>query len=144
MLDDDKPLEDIASWSKAQNVQLVAFRDIRKALKNKMLKTERKESTRLVQKEIEKQRLIREEMATERIREQQVIEAATARKIQLEKEWLEHKMQLQKEEKHLSSIPVAGPSTAPQVVKLQRLSNYAILRRLQRLAKILESIHSGS
>ncbi len=79
MLDDDKPLEEIASWSKAQKPDLAAFGDVKKALKSRLLEAEKEESTREVQKEIKKQRLVNEEMTKERAKENQEIEAATKR-----------------------------------------------------------------
>ena len=120
MLEEDNPLEEIAAWSRAQKEQLTAFRDARKVLKCKKLEAEKEEGTRQVQKEIEKHQLINNELAKERMREQKEIEAATMRKIQLEKEWLERKIQLQKEVKGISTFQVAAQSPAMQSVKLQR------------------------
>ena len=120
MLEEDSPLEEIASWSRAQKEQLTAFRDARKVLNSKILEAEKEEGTRQMQQEIEKHRLINHELAKERIKEQKEIEAATIRKIQLEREWLEQKIQLQKEVKDMSTMQMASPSPATQSVKLQR------------------------
>ncbi len=122
MLDDDKPLEEIASWSKAQKPDLTAFRDVKKALKSRLLEAEKGESTREVQKEIKKQRLINEESTKERAKEQQEIEAATKRKIQLEKEWLESKIQLKKEVREVTNAQTVSSATwaTAQSVKLQK------------------------
>ena len=73
-----------------------------------------------MQKEIEKRQQINNKLAKERIKEQKEIEAATLRKIQLEKEWLEQKTQLQKEVKDMSTVQMASPSPIAQSVKLQR------------------------
>ena len=120
LLEEDRPLGEIAAWSRTQKEQLKAFRDARKALKGKKLEAEKEEGTRQVQKEIEKHQRINNELAKERIKEQKEIEAATLRKIQLEKEWLEQKIQLQKEVKDMSTVQMASPSPIAQSVKLQR------------------------
>ena len=82
------------------------------------MEAEKEEGTRQVQKEIKNHQLINNKLAKERIRELKEIEASTLRKIQLEKEWLERKLQLQKEVQDMSTM---------QICQVAKVHNYSVV-----------------
>ena len=121
MLDEDKTLEEITSWSNAQKEELRAFRDLRATLRNKISEKRREETDRELQREIEKQRIINEEAVQARLREQREMEEASIRQIQREEEWITHKLQLEKEARELTAYKESLPAkSAAQAVKLQK------------------------
>ena len=121
MLDEDKTLEEITSWSNAQKEELRAFRDLRATLRNKISEKRREETDRELQREIEKQRIINEETVQARLREQREMEEASIRQIQREEEWITRKLQLEKEARELTAYKESLPAkSAAQAVKLQK------------------------
>ena len=141
MLDEDKTLEEVTSWSNAQKEELRAFRDLRATLRNKISEKRREETDRELQREIEKQRIINKEAVQARLREQREMDEASIRQIQREEEWITRKLQLEKEARELTAYKESLPAkSAAQAVKLQKYTITPIQRRLQGLDSLLEPV----
>ena len=119
MLDSEDDIQQITAWSNEQKGQMKQFREARSTLKQLLVKKQQKEDDQAFQKEVEKRRKLNEEALRLRADEQKEIEAATIRNIEREKEWLERKLQMEKEAKETTTGTSSQPSNA-QSVKLQK------------------------
>ena len=111
MLDGDKSLDEIKQWIANQKQELDQFRGI----KNKIKELQEHEKTEQLQLELQKQKLIQDEIKMRRLEEQREIEEATERRIQREEEWLKRKMEMRVD----STISHTIKPTSGQV-KLQK------------------------
>ena len=94
MLDGDKSLDEIKQWIANQKQELDQFRGIKDKIKGKIKELQEHEKTEQLQLELQKQKLIRDEIKMRRLEEQREIEEATDRRIQREEEWLKRKMEM--------------------------------------------------
>ena len=94
MLDGDKSLDEIKQWIANQKQELDQFRGIKDKIKGKIKELQEHEKTEQLQLELQKQKLIRDEIKMRRLEEQREIEEATDRRIQREEEWLKRKMEI--------------------------------------------------
>ena len=94
MLDGDKSLDEIKQWIANQKQELDQFRGIKDTIKGKTKELQEHEKTEKLQLELQKQKLIQDEIKMRRLEEQREIEEAIERRIQREEEWLKGKMEM--------------------------------------------------
>ena len=115
MLDGDKSLDEIKQWIANQKQELDQFRGIKDKIKGKIKELQKHEKMEQLQPELQKQKLIQDEIKMRRLQEQKEIEEATERRIQREEEWLKRKMKMSAD----STISHTIKPTSGQV-KLQK------------------------
>ena len=94
MLGGDNCLDEIKQWIANQKQELDQFRRIKGKIKGKIKELQEHEKTEQLQLELQKQKLIQDEIKMKRLEEQREIEEATERRIQREEKWLKTEMEM--------------------------------------------------
>ena len=113
MLEDDKSLDEIKQWIANQKQELDQFRGIKDKIKGKIKEIQEHKKTEQLQLELQKQKLIQDEIKMRHLEEQREIKEATEEWIQREEEWLKRKMEMDSTISHTIK-PTSGQ------VKLQK------------------------
>ena len=115
MLEDDKSLDEIKQWIANQKQELDQFRGIKDKIKGQIKEIQEHKKTEQLQLELQKQKLIQDEIKMRHLEEQREIKEATEEWIQREEEWLKRKMEMRVD----STISHTIKPTSGQV-KLQK------------------------
>ena len=118
MLEEEvESLESVKEWSQEQKQKINKFRDVRRQLKEKLASLEEKELQKRQRREQDQQKFFMEEQA-KMAREQLIeTEAAKLRQLKLEEEWMQKKLQMERESMQQNREDDARKA---QVVKLQK------------------------
>ena len=95
MLDDDKPLEEIKTWMRAQKENSNEIKNVKTGVKSKLM--EKKEEVELegLNHEMERQKITNEEAVKRLIKEQRELDESTKQRIKLEEEWLQRRLEIE-------------------------------------------------
>ena len=138
LLSEEKPLEEVREWNKKQKEEMKSLREMRTALKQQMEKFNEREFRQKQERELELQRWILAEQAKVNREKEKEREEASIRQQQREEEWYQKKFELDLE---LTRKKEASKTVNSEASKIH---HNAVQRRIQRLAEILEPVHSGS
>ena len=95
MLDDEKPLEEIKTWMRAQKENSNEIKNVKTGVKSKLM--EKKEEVELegLNHEMERQKITNEEAVKRLIKEQRELDESTKQRIKLEEEWLQRRLEIE-------------------------------------------------